>query len=245
MPDSPSADDIPNWFSDAIAQVPVDRNIEVEGNNIHYLFWGEPGRPGLVFVHGGAAHAHWWAHIAPAFLPDYSIAAIDLSGAGDSEHRDSYALEQWGREVVAVANDAGFDGLPVVVGHSMGGFVSIVTAANHCDDIGGVIILDSPVTEPDPEVKEGQHGQSFRNPRTYDDLEEPVGRFRTIPEQETYLPYVKDYVARRSLRQTDSGQWVWKFDPGVFAGASKRYEAADLLRRINCRLVLFLSLIHI
>ncbi len=27
----------------------------------------EPGRRGLVFVHGGGAHAHWWTHVAASF----------------------------------------------------------------------------------------------------------------------------------------------------------------------------------
>ena len=241
MPDVPDSSTAPGWFVDAVATVPEDRYVEVEGAQIHYLFWGEPDRPGLLFVHGGAAHAHWWSHIAPAFLADYSVAALDLSGAGDSDRRDSYDLSQWGREVVAVAADADFAGTPVIVGHSMGGFVSIVTAANHCDDISGVIILDSPVTEPDPEVQEGQHGKSFRNPKTYDDIEDAVARFRTIPAQDHYEPYVMDNVARNSLRQLDNGSWTWKFDPGVFSGMSRRYEAAELLSRVDCRLVLFRS----
>jgi pimeloyl-ACP methyl ester carboxylesterase len=39
--------------------------IEVEGCPIHYIEWGEPTRPGIVLVHGGAAHAEWWSFIAP------------------------------------------------------------------------------------------------------------------------------------------------------------------------------------
>ena len=35
----------------------------------------------IVLVHGGAANAHWWSHIAPLF-PEYCVAALDLSGHG-------------------------------------------------------------------------------------------------------------------------------------------------------------------
>jgi pimeloyl-ACP methyl ester carboxylesterase len=87
---------------------------------------------GLVFVHGGGgAHAHWRTHVAAAFASEFRVAAIDLSGHGDSGHRGRYVPEQWADEVVAVAGDAGIDGPPVVIGHSMGGFVTIVTAARH------------------------------------------------------------------------------------------------------------------
>ena len=81
--------ELPRWFRDALAATPRDREIEVEGTPIHYLEWGEPDRPGLVFVHGGAAHAHWWSPIAPLFLREYRVVALDLSGHGDSGRREA------------------------------------------------------------------------------------------------------------------------------------------------------------
>ena len=53
---------------------------------------------------------------------------------------------------MAVTAAGGISGPPVVIGHSMGGFVTIATAASHGDDVSGVIVCDSPVTEPDPEI---------------------------------------------------------------------------------------------
>ncbi len=57
----------PAWFDKALDAPWEDRAVEVEGCPIHYLRWGEAGRPGIVLVHGGAAHAHWWSFIAPLF----------------------------------------------------------------------------------------------------------------------------------------------------------------------------------
>ena len=34
---------------------------------------------GLVFVHGGGAHAHWWTHVAATFADEFRVLAIDLS----------------------------------------------------------------------------------------------------------------------------------------------------------------------
>ena len=39
--------------------------VAVDGCGIHVALWGEEGDPGVVLVHGGAAHAHWWSFIAP------------------------------------------------------------------------------------------------------------------------------------------------------------------------------------
>src|SRR5690606_31427054 len=105
--------------------------------------------------------------------------------------------EQWTDEVIAVAEHAGIAGLPVVVGHSMGGFVTIATAALHPDRVSGAIVCDSPVTEPDPEVASYRLREAFGRPRTYPSIEAALPRFRTVPAQERYLDYVIDHVARR------------------------------------------------
>ena len=99
--------DAPAWFRRALAVPFTDEHVEVGGARIHYLAWGEQGRPGLVFVHGGGAHAHWWTHLAATFADDFRVVALDLSGHGDSDHRDVYEIEQWTQEVVAVADAGG------------------------------------------------------------------------------------------------------------------------------------------
>ena len=77
----------PRWFRDAI-NTPYDEDVvEVDGCPIHYLRWGDRERPGLVLVHGGAAHAHWWSFVAPQLTNNYHVVALDLSGHGDSGRR--------------------------------------------------------------------------------------------------------------------------------------------------------------
>lgn len=85
---------------------PSEHIVGSGGADIHYLAWGPEGAPGLVFVHGGAAHAHWWSFLVPLLADDHRVAALDLSGHGDSGRRDEYTLDAWCDEVLAVANDA-------------------------------------------------------------------------------------------------------------------------------------------
>lgn len=232
----------PGWFERALA-VPYDEAfVVVDGAEVHYLSWGVPGRRGLVFVHGGGAHAHWWTHIAARFADEYRVLAIDLSGHGDSGHRDAYALEQWTEEVVAVAVSGQIAGPPVVIGHSMGGFVTTATAAIHGDLLAGVVVCDSPITEPDPEVASYQLKEAFGRPRTYSTVDDALARFRTIPPQEHYLDFVIEHVARHSLRPVEGG-WQWKFDRGVFEqfGGSMRAVALPYLPRVRCRFALLRS----
>jgi pimeloyl-ACP methyl ester carboxylesterase len=196
----------------------------------------------LVFVHGGGAHAHWWTHVAARFARDFRVVAVDLSGHGDSGHRDVYALDTWTDEVVAVAEDAGIDGPPVVVGHSMGGFVSIATAARHGDRCAGVVVCDSPVTEPDPEIGAFHLKEAFGRPRTYPTIADALARHRTVPSQEHYLDYVMDHVGRRALKPVDGG-WQWKFDRRIFEqfATGMRSIALPYLADVRCRLALLRS----
>jgi len=229
----------PDWFRRALAVPFEDGWVEVRGARVHYLAWGEPDRPGMVLVHGGGAHAHWWTHVAARFHRELRVVAIDLSGHGDSDRRDEYEPEVWAAEVMAVAGASGIAGKPVVVGHSMGGFITILTAALHADDLAGAIVIDSPVAEPDHEVRAGHLRQEFGHIKTYATVEEAVARFRTVPPQDHYLDYVMDHVARRSLRPVDGG-YQWKFDRRIFEqfASGMRGIALPYLGQVRSRLAL-------
>ena len=162
--------DAPDWFVRALAVPRGDLEVDVDGCPIHALTFGVPGTRGLVFVHGGGAHAHWWTHVAATFADGFRVVCVDLSGHGDSGHRPAYSLEQWTDEVMAVADAGDIDGPPVVVGHSMGGFVTIGTAARHGDAVSGAIVCDSPVTEPDPEIASYRLKEAFGRLRRQADL---------------------------------------------------------------------------
>ena len=93
----------PRWFLEAL-NTPYDRgSVEVDGCPINYLRWGDARKPGVILIHGGAAHAHWWAFIAPQLARNHHVVALDLSGHGDSGKRSAYERETWADEVMAVA----------------------------------------------------------------------------------------------------------------------------------------------
>jgi pimeloyl-ACP methyl ester carboxylesterase len=238
-PWTPNPSPAPEWFRDALAVPAESHTVDVEGATIAYRTWGRPGMPGLVFIHGGGAHNYWWTHIAALFAHDHRVAALDLTGHGDSDHRSSYSVEGWTREVMAVADASDFAGPPVVIGHSMGGMVAIVTAALTEDGrLAGAIVGDSPVAEPDPEVASARLGV-FRQAKIYPTIDAALPHFRTVPTQQHYLDYVVDHVARHSLRHTDEG-WRWKFDPNLFSAfaGDPRGIALPYLGDIRCRLAL-------
>ena len=227
---------VPDWFYRAMATPYDETIIDVDGVPIHYLEWGDRTQPGLVLVHGGAAHAHWWTFLAPMFAENWHVVALDLSGHGDSGRRTDYSHQAWACEVMAVADNAGYPGPPVLVGHSLGGMVTIQTASDHGDGLRGAVIVDTPVRRPDPESEEGARGRAFRKPGVYQDLETALGHFRLIPPQPCEHRFIVDHVARNSLHETDAG-WTWKFDPALFKHTL--VSLRDQLASVKCRVALF------
>jgi pimeloyl-ACP methyl ester carboxylesterase len=205
----------PEWFTEAIAVTPREGHVVVAGCKIRYLVWGDLRLPGIVLIHGGAAHAHWWSFLAPLLTNRYSVAALDLSGHGESGHRESYPRRIWADEVSAVIDAVGFSGPPFVVGHSMGGLVGIVTASVYGDKLAGAVIVDAPVRKPDPESESARRGQEFQNPKTYPDRTTAKSRFRLVPGQPCDNDFILDYIAEHSLKDVAEGV-TWKFDPRVF-----------------------------
>jgi pimeloyl-ACP methyl ester carboxylesterase len=201
----------PGWFLRALATAPERRCVEVAGARIRYRVWGPPDAPGVVLVHGGSAHAGWWDHIAPQ-LAGHRVVAPDVSGHGDSDHREAYDVHLWAREVVEVAAAEDL-GRPFVVGHSRGGWVAATAGAVHGREIAGVVVIDSPLRTMTPDEELLRRRRAPR--RVYASLAEALEHFVTVPAQDVVLPYIRAHVAEQSLRPVEGG-WTWKFDPGSF-----------------------------
>jgi pimeloyl-ACP methyl ester carboxylesterase len=222
----------PDWFATAVAREGTVRSTEVDQATIAYRVWGEGSEGSVVLLHGGAAHSHWWDHIAPLLAANRQVIAFDLSGHGDSDHRDSYSVDGWAAEAIAIARLAS-SRAPILIGHSLGGVVALRTAMKHPAELGGVVIVDSPIVSFTPEEDAAADRLAFGPPRLYPTREAVLARFRPIPDQPT-LDYVKDYVASNSVRGVPGG-WTWKFDSRIFDRAPQLPELAAL----ECRSAFF------
>ena len=234
VPAEAASPPVPAWFTEALDSAVVSATVTVAGTEIAYRQFGAGAENGIVLVHGGAAHARWWDHIAPLLASGRRVVAIDLSGHGDSGRSEKYTLDGWAAEVMAVAADAGLAGPPIVVGHSMGGFVALRAAGLYGAELAGIVVIDSPVQDITPEQQAAQDARAFGPLRVYPTREAAISRFRPIPDQPT-LPYIRAHVAATSIRPVQGG-WSWKFDPAVFGRSA---ATPQLLRQLDCRVALF------
>jgi pimeloyl-ACP methyl ester carboxylesterase len=224
----------PDWFTTSLKTPFADGETNSNGAKISYRVWGEAGRPGLILVHGGVAHKGWWDFIAPFFLPHYRVMALDLSGMGHSDWRETYDIPTYADEVLAAAEAAGLfqsEEKPWLVGHSFGGFVTIGFSARHGDRIHGSIVIDSPLRAPD---KQRRTAPPSRGGKVYKTLDAALARFRLLPTQDCENPYLIDHIARQSLMEVEGGT-TWRFDPQLWP--KMRYDmkaAIETLKELKC-----------
>src|SRR3954447_20202612 len=110
---------------------------------VHYVdFGGNADGPTFVLVHGlGGSHLNWDL-LAPLLTAHGRVLALDLPGFGRSEPGSRRAsvranvavLRRFLREVAG--------GPVVLVGNSMGGMISLFTAASAPRAVRGIVLLD-------------------------------------------------------------------------------------------------------
>ena len=115
------------------------------------LFYEEAGGEGVPFllVHGIACDH---THLAPQFehfgRAGHSVVAVDLRGHGQSgAPEDNYTIEGFATDLAWTCGQLGLE-KPVVVGHSLGGEVSLALAAAFPDLPAAVVLMDSTIVPP-------------------------------------------------------------------------------------------------
>jgi pimeloyl-ACP methyl ester carboxylesterase len=225
---------LPAWLERAVREPGELQYLTVQGCGIAYRTWGALNAHGVIMVHGGGANSVWWAPSAHTLVDaGYRVAALDLSGHGDSGWRSSYDVGTWASEVAAVAQAAGATSF--VIGHSMGAFVAIATAAIK-PRFSGLVIIDSAILPPASERAAELRPHAMQGVKIYLTREDATAHFHLLPRQPQAPDYLTTWVAENSIRAVQfapaSMRWTWKFDPAVFSMDHSR-EAHAYVRRVQ------------
>ena len=237
--------ELPFWYERAVAAPSERGEVEVEGAKIVYETWGEKGLPGLVLIHGSNAHLEWWRFTAPFLADKFRVAALDLSGNGDSDWRERYSGKLFAEEVWHVCQAADLGERPIVVGHSFGGWVALETGAHFGAELGGILFMDFTTARPEEYLEWGMRAeregvQPGRKLRVYPDRETALGRFRFIPEQPGVHPAVLRHLAEYGVKAVEEG-FTWKFDPCLFDYMEMGMDQRDKFLALPCPTALMLG----
>ena len=226
---------IPDWFWKAIETEADTRSVEVDECDVVYRHYPSPGKPGMLLIHGMNAHSRWWDFIAPQLLDEYEIAAMDLTGMGDSDYRYNYSADLFAEEIKSVLDDVGFDQSATVVAHSFGGYMSVHAANVYPDRFEKLILVDSGIRHPDDPLPDRVNMGGDRA-KVYPDRDSALNRFRLYPPQPCANEYITQYIARNSLMSVDGGGWAWKFDEDLRVSIDGAERDADDYRNLKLKL---------
>jgi pimeloyl-ACP methyl ester carboxylesterase len=111
------------------------------GNRVAYELVGD-GEIDLLLVHGITESRRTWDPLLDALAAEFRVINVDLPGHGESEPVDTYGLDRLAADIGAVVAEVG-NGTPLAVGHSLGGFVVSVYAAEH--PVRAALNVDQPL----------------------------------------------------------------------------------------------------
>jgi len=97
----------------------------------------------IVFLHGFLESNEIWNEYAEKLSENYRVISIDLPGHGNSSLIDKvHSMELMATEVRNILEISGINKC-ILVGHSMGGYVSVEFAAKYPQFLKGLILLNS------------------------------------------------------------------------------------------------------
>ena len=96
----------------------------------------------VLCVHGLTANCRCWDLVAAGLTPAHSVLAMDLRGRGLSDKpAGGYSLQQHVRDIFFLLNDLGLEKV-VLMGHSLGAYISMAFAAQHPARVDKVVLVD-------------------------------------------------------------------------------------------------------
>jgi pimeloyl-ACP methyl ester carboxylesterase len=128
--------------------------VAVQGGRlvVHELAPGEAGQATVLAAHGITANALMWQPVADELArrrPGVRFLAPDLRGRADSRDvTEPAGLAAHAEDVLAVAGAT--EDRPLLLGHSMGAFVTALAAATDPDAVTGVVLVDGGLAFPAP-----------------------------------------------------------------------------------------------
>ena len=216
---------------------------------LHYVDWGNAGKPPLLLIHGGRDHCRNWDWTAEALQEDWHIIAPDLRGHGDSQWSPdgSYTMAGYIYDLAQLIHQQRL--APVtIVAHSLGGQIALRYSGIYPGSVAKLVAVEGlgPTrmlaeraaktidTRMDEWIRE-QRVLAGRMPRRYASI---ADAFHRMQEENPHLSAEQArHLTVQGVNQNEDGTYSWKFDNYVRAWPPydmSRRDIAGLWSRIDC-----------
>jgi len=173
---------------------------------------GNPVNPAVVLLHGGGQTRHSWRRAARELVAaDYHVISLDLRGHGESSWAENgdYSFDAYVNDLKIII--AALETAPALVGASLGGIISLLTAAElKSTEVSSVVLVD---VVPRMEQSGIDAIRSFMmdNRSGFNSIEEAA---ETVAR---YLPHRQKPATHaglgKNLRYSSDGRLYWHWDP--------------------------------
>lgn len=177
----------------------------------------EHGRP-VVLLHGGGQTRHSWGTTGRLLAArGWRAHAVDLRGHGDSDWAPDgdYRLEAFAADVRSLC--ATLEGLPVLVGASLGGMASLLAIGEAPAPVAAALVLVdvAPRIEASGADRIGDFMRTHMETgfASLEEAADAVAAYNPNRRRPSDLGGL-----RKNLRQRPDGRWAWHWDPRFISG---------------------------
>ena len=203
----------------------VEKTFETDSGTLNYAEGPDSGPP-LILLHGITANWTTFMPLAATLSQRWHIYALDFRGHGKSSRvSGQYRLVDHDEDTLQFIR-SNFDEPPTIIGHSLGGMVGIMLAAQHPELVRALIV-----------------GDSLLYKETVAAFLENRGDMREKQDQLRSTSCVDEMaLAVQTPRQGAFQRWQAKahtmLDPDILEFYSEEYDCESLLSRISCPVLL-------
>lgn len=178
----------------------------------------DPGKKAIVVLHGLFGSSKNWVSISKALSAHFQVFALDLRNHGDSFHLAEHSIPAMADDLLRFLDEQKIQD-PILLGHSMGGLVSMYFALQNPNRVTKLLIEDiAPKSYP------------FDYQSEVEALSINVSLCQTRSEVDTLMQeYVKDPFLRQflqmNLERKEEGGYFWKLNVPALQNGDRMFES--------------------
>jgi pimeloyl-ACP methyl ester carboxylesterase len=187
-------------------KIPVMKKVRGGDISINLHEWPGKGTP-ILCLHGITANSRCFDYLASILTPKYRVIAMDLRGRGLSGKPPSgYSMEHHNLDINCLLDELGIDRV-ILMGHSLGAFISIVFGAKYPERVEKIILVDGGgdlSEEQMNKVFEGIRPALERLGQIYPSADDYLSIMKQAPYIQPWTPEIETYYLYE-IEDTEGG----------------------------------------